>query len=193
MLIPGVKNKLLIVDLEATCWEGNERGLHKMNEMETIEIGAVMVDLEDRENIREYDIFIRPVRNPILSEFCKNLTSISQGDVNNAEPFPVVFPGFLEWAGDRNNYTFASWSGYDKWQFENDCLYHKIEYPFTTHFDIKKYFARAHNNQKMGLGRAVKKSGLEFEGTHHRGIDDARNIWYVLKKIIRDNDQLSLF
>jgi len=189
MIIPGVKNKLLIVDLEATCWEDKSM----FAEMETIEIGALLIDLHDRDNAREFDCFIRPVRNPILSDFCKNLTSINQEDVDRAETFPVAFPKFLEWAGDLNGLTFASWGGYDKWQFENDCTYHKIEYPFEDHFNIKRFFAKAHRNKKYGLSRAVRKSGLEFEGTHHRGIDDARNIWYVLKKILDENEQLDLF
>jgi len=189
MLIPGVKNKLLIVDLEATCWEN--RGI--FHEMETIEIGALMVDLEKRDDFREFDCFIRPVRNPTLSDFCKNLTSITQENVDGAETFPVAFLKFLEWAGDPGEYTFASWGGYDKWQFENDCTYHKIEYPFKDHFNIKRYFSKAHRNKKYGLSRAVRLSGLEFAGTHHRGIDDARNIWYVLKKILDEHEQLDLF
>lgn len=189
MIIPGVKSRLLIVDLEATCWEN--KGLFK--EMETIEIGALMVDLTDRDNVREYDAFIRPVRNPILSDFCKNLTSIKQEDVDRAETFPVAFLKFLEWAGDMDQYTFASWSEYDKWQFQNDCTYHRIEYPFPTHFDIKKFFSKAHRNQRYGLSRAVRLSALEFDGIHHRGIDDARNIWRVLKKILDENEQLELF
>lgn len=88
MIIPGVKNKLLIVDLEATCWEDKSM----FAEMETIEIGALLIDLHDRDNAREFDCFIRPVRNPILSDFCKNLTSINQEDVDRAETFPVAFP-----------------------------------------------------------------------------------------------------
>jgi len=34
--------------------------------------------------------------------------------------------------------------------------------------------------KKPGLGEAVQLAGLEFTGTHHRGIDDARNIARLL-------------
>ena len=63
--------KLLIVDLEATCWE---RPRHEPEAMETIEIGALLVDPEDPARPSEYQGFVRPVRSPELSEFCKRLT-----------------------------------------------------------------------------------------------------------------------
>jgi len=71
----------LIIDLEATCWERNE-GHYGENEI--IEMGAIVVD-DDYEIIGEIQRFARPVRNPILSEFCKKLTSIKQSDVDSAQ------------------------------------------------------------------------------------------------------------
>ena len=77
----------LVVDLEATC---DERGRLPREEMETIEIGAVLIDgallmksgaLESR---GEFQCFIRPIRHPVLSEFCRQLTSIRQEDVDQA-------------------------------------------------------------------------------------------------------------
>ncbi|MCJ8344833.1 hypothetical protein MJH12_04780 [bacterium] len=51
---------LIIIDLEATCCS---RSSIPKDEMEIIEIGAVAID--------EYSVFIRPVRNLILTDFCK--------------------------------------------------------------------------------------------------------------------------
>jgi inhibitor of KinA sporulation pathway (predicted exonuclease) len=34
--------------------------------------------------------------------------------------------------------------------------------------------------KKLGLAEAVRSLGLQFEGSHHRGIDDARNIARVV-------------
>jgi len=68
-------NHHLIVDLEATCC--NDASFPK-DEMEIIEIGAVMTLAETLENISEFQTFIRPVRHPQLTAFCKELTSISQ-------------------------------------------------------------------------------------------------------------------
>ncbi|MEM6498667.1 MAG: 3'-5' exonuclease, partial [Pseudomonadota bacterium] len=62
---------LLVVDLEATCSSDNAIPPAKM---ETIEIGAVVVDAKQFQVITEYQSFIRPVRNPVLTDFCTGLT-----------------------------------------------------------------------------------------------------------------------
>jgi 3'-5' exoribonuclease 1 len=46
----------LVVDLEATC---DDRGAVPRGEMETIEIGAVLVDAETLQPLDEYQTFIR--------------------------------------------------------------------------------------------------------------------------------------
>jgi len=52
--------------------------------MEIIEIGAVMVEAQGLTVIDEFQTFIKPVRYPILTEFCKSLTSITQEQVDQA-------------------------------------------------------------------------------------------------------------
>ena len=58
---------ILVVDLEATCCD-----LHSIprHQMETIEIGAVMVATDSLEIVDEFQIFIKPLRHPVLTEFC---------------------------------------------------------------------------------------------------------------------------
>ena len=93
---------------------------------------------------------------------------------------------FNEWLSKIEVYDFCSWGAYDKSQFEQDCEYHSIPYPFIgTHRNLKVEFSLALGVKKQfGLGRAIKKLDLEFEGTPHRGIDDARNIAKVYAKAI---------
>ncbi|MFN8888672.1 MAG: exonuclease domain-containing protein, partial [Cyclobacteriaceae bacterium] len=71
----------IIFDLEATCWEGFDK-----SQNETIEIGALKVN-DNREIVSEFSSFIKPLKNPILSDFCKQLTSIQQEDVDQAQHF----------------------------------------------------------------------------------------------------------
>jgi hypothetical protein len=42
--------------------------------------------------------------------------------------------------------------------------------------NLKKEFARLFGFKASGMERALAQAGLQLEGTHHRGIDDARNI-----------------
>lgn len=60
----------IIFDLEATCWA------QKGPISEIIEIGAVKIG-PDLNTISEFSSFVKPMRNPILSDFCKELTSIT--------------------------------------------------------------------------------------------------------------------
>ncbi|MDJ0577463.1 MAG: 3'-5' exonuclease [Xenococcaceae cyanobacterium MO_234.B1] len=61
----------LIIDLEATCSDTKQISRRKM---EIIEIGAVMVEAENLNIVSEFQTFIKPVRNPILTDFCTKLT-----------------------------------------------------------------------------------------------------------------------
>ncbi len=166
----------LIIDLEATCWEHRS----KKSENEIIEIGAVLLD-SGYKILDEFETFIMPVKNPILSEFCKELTSIKQEDINNAEIFPIAFKKFIgkveEAAGcSIKNIVFCSWGYYDEKQLIKDCKLHNIEYPFSIHRSLKHEFAERKGIKPMGMKKALRFCGIELEGTHHRGIDDAKNI-----------------
>lgn len=167
----------LIIDLEATCWGRNEG--HR-GENEIIEIGSVVVD-DDYEVLGEIQRFVRPVRNPLLSEFCKRLTSIRQSDVDAAQVFPHVLRDFQNQveriSGQRlSDLVFCSWGDYDRKQLMKDCLYHKISYPFGVHRNVKREFAMRRRIKPVSITGALRILGIPFEGSHHRGIDDARNI-----------------
>ncbi|MCF7733503.1 MAG: hypothetical protein K9N23_17575 [Akkermansiaceae bacterium] len=71
-------------------------------------------------------------------------------------------------------------------QFMQDCQYHRLPYPFSgNHRNLKAAFSAATGGKKrFGLGGAIRKIGLEFEGTAHRGIDDARNIARIYRHLL---------
>ena len=57
-----------------------------------------------------------------------------------------------------------------------------MRYPFgRTHLNIKSLFALVHAlPHEVGMDEALKLAGLPLEGTHHRGVDDARNLAQIL-------------
>ena len=165
--------RYIVVDLEATCWEN----VHDYDRMETIEIGAVELPSSNSIPSREFDRFIRPTEEPHLSDFCIRLTTIRQRDLDNADHFPSVFADFVEWIGDEP-FFLCSWGAYDLTQFRTDCARHGVEFPisFQRHINLKKQFARISSKRESGMEQALAQAGLSLLGTHHRGIDDARNI-----------------
>lgn len=173
---------LLIVDLEATCWE---RSTHRAEDMETIEIGALIVDPRAPQTpAREFERLVRPTLRPQLSAFCTQLTGIRQDEVDAAAGFGEVFARFLEWVGDPERVLFASWGRYDRRQLQTDCARQGIEYPFgEQHLNLKHWCAARLGARPGGLAQAVARCGFTFAGRHHRGLDDARNIWRVTQHV----------
>jgi len=173
-----MNKSILVVDLEATCWD-NDYSKQK-REMEIIEIGAVLLDAITLEQTGDFQTFVKPVRNSKLSDFCKSLTTIKQEDVDIAPEFKVALADLVDWMPE--GVVLSSWGDFDRKQFQKDCIYHKVAYPFGEHINIKKLF-QDKKGVRTGVKRALKKLGLEFEGTPHRGLIDAKNIVRILRKI----------
>jgi 3'-5' exoribonuclease 1 len=165
--------RYIIVDLEATCWQN----VRDRQRMEIIEIGAVELPTASHPHTREFARFVRPIHEPILSDFCKQLTSIKQSHVDQADTFAEVLPEFLDWIGDEP-YILGSWGAYDLNQLEVDCTRHSLPWPedFDRHINVKQVFAKLNMVKPCGMAEALTMMGLPLVGTHHRGIDDARNI-----------------
>ena len=172
----------LIIDLEATCCK--ERTITR-DKMEIIEIGAVMVDEKTLKVVDEYELFIKPILNPTLTTFCKTLTTITQEDVDSAMDYQEALEDFKNWFSKYDDFLFCSWGDYDKSQFLQDCKLHGVEYPFSDeHLNIKKEFAKVQGVKPCGLDEALAHVNLELVGTHHRGIDDARNMACLMPFIV---------
>lgn len=177
-------SRYLVIDFEATCCD---RGTVPRQQMEIIEIGAVMVDATDFHIEDEFQSFVRPVRHPVLTDFCTSLTSIAQQDVDAAPSFARFVAAFKPWLDGYSDFAFCSWGDYDYCQLHQDCEFHGIPCPIdAAHLNVKRLFSerlsskRSATRKKFGLAEAIRKVGLDFTGTHHRGIDDARNIARLL-------------
>lgn len=175
------RRNYIILDLEATCWRKGTRPAR----MEIIEFGAVMLAAPSMAVIDEFSCFVRPVNEPELSEFCTELTSITQHDVDGADTFPTVLENFLKWIGP-GHFTLCSWGAYDLRQLIVDCERHSIPFPksLKNHINLKKTFCDLKRIKPCGMKRALRILGIPLEGKHHRGIDDARNIVKIAQVIL---------
>lgn len=166
-------SKVVVFDLEATC-QKDDRSFPK----EIIEIGAV--DLDGN----EFSQFIKPIQRPLLTDFCKELTTITQEDVDNARLFKYVYPEFLEFIKDA---TILSWGNYDKNQLIKDLKLNRIylgrQDIISNHVNLKDVYQEKTGFQPKGMKNALNRLNIPMTGTHHRGIDDARNLMNIYKKI----------
>ncbi|MEK6234516.1 MAG: exonuclease domain-containing protein [Planctomycetales bacterium] len=172
----------LIVDLEATC---SDRGEIPHREMEIIEIGAVMQSSRTFEIEAEFQTCVFPVRHSDLTDFCTQLTGITQQEVDQAPPFADALAAFQQWMRPFPDALFCSWGDFDRNQFRQDCEHHGLDYPFPPeHMNIKAEFARSLNlRREVGFAKALHRLGMKFEGSHHRGLDDAKNIARIARRL----------
>lgn len=173
---------IVVVDVEATCKEG--RGSYPN---EVIEIPGVLIDvrkgLVDRQ--RSFHTYVKPWRNPILSEFCTTLTGITQEQVDSAPGITEAIQMFVKWWEETipkgAKAVFAADGPWDFKQFfyENHVLRDHVSLPtiFYEYIDIRTTFARAFNGgTPIKLDAMLHRMNLRFEGRPHNGFDDATNI-----------------
>lgn len=168
---------LVVVDLEATCCSENTI---PVCEMETIEVGLLVLDQHDSLRVvDEYSSFVRPIRHPRLTSFCMRLTTIQQADVDRAPSYPEVSSEVECMLARYPDCSWASWGNYDRNQIAQDSRLHGVGQclPESLHSNFKAFFSSVHGlGKQMGMKRAVQRCGLDWVGTHHRAISDARNL-----------------
>ena len=65
---------LLVLDFEATC---GESGFPK-DQVEIIEFPTIVYDLQEKKELGRFHEYVKPVIQPQLTEFCTQLTGITQ-------------------------------------------------------------------------------------------------------------------
>ena len=89
---------ICILDFEATCFEHNEV---ERNKMEIIEFPSILYKINTDDNsyelISEFHKYVKPTYKPILTDFCKKLTGITQEMVNNSDTIDVVYDDHIKW------------------------------------------------------------------------------------------------
>ncbi|XP_078692295.1 3'-5' exoribonuclease 1-like isoform X1 [Branchiostoma floridae x Branchiostoma belcheri] len=183
-----------VVDFEATCVKPRRADFRT----EIIEFGAVIVDGSNFQMVDEFHEYCRPVENPVLHEFCKDLTKIQQSTVDAASPFPVVFDRFQKWLSGRgltdSNFALVTDGIFDCNQImRSQCEVSRMSFPsFARRFSNIK----VHYMQFMGIrlrrGQPTPRIpdmlsalGISQEGQLHSAISDARNICRIMEALAR--------
>ena len=68
------------------------------------------------------------------------------------------------------------------------CQYRDISYPLSSdHINVKTLFSEVKGlRRKVGMKGALGILEIPLEGTHHRGVDDAKNIAKILDWCLRN-------
>ncbi|MFC3679105.1 exonuclease domain-containing protein [Bacterioplanoides pacificum] len=173
-------NNFLIVDLECTC---DSPVNFPKDEIEVIEIGAVIGSITELgfDLLSKKQIYVMPTVHTVLTEFCRDLTGITQEEVDLANVLGEALQDFDLWLREYSPVAWGSWGNFDRKQFGSECARKGLNDPLhgVSHINIKQGFARKYGH-RVGLGRAVSILGLEFQGKAHSGVVDAENIARLL-------------
>jgi inhibitor of KinA sporulation pathway (predicted exonuclease) len=175
------ERRIVVVDVEATCWK---KGVFSRKK-ETIEIGAVLL-LLDRAESRwpEFQTFVRPRRLPRLSSFCRELTGITQENVDAAPTFPEALRLFLQWSQPLERVVLATWSRYDVWQLDLDLEAHGLPELGIPFLDVKKLTARIVGTKSFEeTARELAPDTVAMP--RHRALTDARRTAQILNCLLR--------
>ncbi|XP_063065911.1 3'-5' exoribonuclease 1 [Engraulis encrasicolus] len=187
---------ICVVDFEATCEESNPQDF----EHEIIEFPIVLIDTHKMEIVDSFQAYVQPQLNPRLSDFCIQLTGITQKMVDDADPFPTVIRRVVNWMqerelGTKHRYTLLTDGSWDMSKFLNiQCRLSGLRYPpFARKWiNIRKSYGNFYKVPRVNtkLSSMLEKLGLQYEGRPHCGLDDSRNIARIALRMLADGCQL---
>lgn len=143
---------------------------------EIVEIGACKVDLNSRQIIDQFQIYISP-RKGYIAKSTRNFINMSKKDMQSAVPFREGIRQFVEWLG--SDYYLCSWGKDDRIHLIDECIRKKVGLGWLRNYnDIQQQIGellREDNRNQLGLQNALELAHIEPTGLAHRGIDDAIN------------------
>ena len=172
---------VLVIDLESTCWNGDPP---EGETSEIIEIGVCTLDVATARPLEKRSILVKP-QSSRVSPFCEELTTITQAMLDE-QGVPLVDAfRILKNELQSKSRIWLSWGDYDRRQFERECAAKQLSYPLSaTHLNAKTMFALQFAlPHEIGMAEAIGRLGMEIEGTHHRGHDDAWNIARIVAQL----------
>jgi inhibitor of KinA sporulation pathway (predicted exonuclease) len=179
-------NKILVVDLEATCEDYNVSPWLS----EIIEVGFAILE-RDKGIVHKDTVLIRPDKS-LITQYCVDLTTITpelikkegvpRKDAINYFNKKIIKAGLKKFS---NLEAWVTWGVGDKDDLEKE--WGKQELP-ANHINLAalwSYYSKNEYAKHVGLDSVLAHLHLTFEGTRHRGVDDAFNTAKILKEILR--------
>lgn len=165
----------VVVDFEwnqSSYGKGSEN--HRMP-FEIIEIGAVMLD-EQMQEIDRFSETIRPKVYKKLHHITKELTGITQEELNASDPFPYILVDFMLWCGD--DFTFCTWGNTDLIELQRNMKFYRLDDLLIgpiRYYNVQKLFRELYTNEAAAasLESAVDYFHLPKEDNFHRAVNDA--------------------
>ena len=178
----------IVVDFE---WNQTSYGKGSENRkipFEIIEIGAVKLN-EKRKEVDRFSRTIRPKVYKKLHYITKELTGITQEELNVSDPFTYVLVDFMLWCG--KDYTFCTWGNMDLVELQRNMKYYGLldllKGP-VKYYNVQKLFRElcAHDTAAASLETAVDYFELPKSEDFHRAVNDAAYTAEIFRRVDRE-------
>jgi inhibitor of KinA sporulation pathway (predicted exonuclease) len=178
---------ICILDFEATCWDDGK-------EHEIIEFPSVLLKWENKKiyEVSRIQNFVKPFINPAVSEFCHNLTGITQEQVDNGMTLQEAMKEHTKWliqtvgSDDLANHvtivTAGNWDLATMLPMDLKNLNLKADKIYKKYGNIKDFG----NRKRSSMVTLLSDYNLELEGRHHSGIDDCHNIARIFIEMVKN-------
>lgn len=186
-----------VVDFECTCDQANAKA-HEIIEFPGVFLNARTLDVDF-----EFHCYVRPTEIPKLTDFCTELTGITQNTVDASELLESALCKFRDFCNERGlvatrrteeegqlTFCIATDGPWDVCKFLAPELKRKRIVGFTRAWqnvvDVRKTFREHFRMTRGGVCDMLAAAGLKFEGREHSGLADSRNIARLLAVLLAD-------
>lgn len=185
-------NEVLVVDIEATCWETREEQGDRPNEI--IEIGCAKLNLKTGVISDVASYLVKPKFTKV-SPFCTQLTGWTQEDIDQGGSILVQLLAIQQDYSLQDTDCWFSCGRYDRNKLDlyargsvgqlygikrEENVFVRME-----HFNIKTLFGLKRREKARGMDGMLKAIGEKLEGRHHNGGDDAANIAKIVRWVLK--------
>ena len=200
---------LVVLDFEATC----DKDRKTFKPIEIIEWPAVIVDVETLKIYKDpkdyFHVYIKPQKNPILTEFCTELTGITQEMVDppNGIYIEQALEKWNKWCYDHDLLpsnddtspraaivTCGDWDLQQMWSKQCKVSGFNFGNPamlFAGWINVKAIFQRMMGLEyKVGMKGMLEILRMTLDGRHHSGIDDVKNICKIVVELLKRNKNM---
>jgi len=176
----------LVLDFEATCDSPINPLPQEIIEFPVLKINSTSFEVESI-----FHSYVRPTVNPELSNFCTQLTGITQEIIEGQPIFEDVFENFQRWLEKENllsgaKFACATCGEWDlKFMFPSQCKAFRLPVPdyMKKWINVKVSFAEMAQLYPRNMVTMMKYCQLKHEGRLHSGLDDCKNIARVMKDL----------
>ena len=181
-------SRYVVIDLEMCNVPKEYRKGTYRRASEIIQIGAVLLD-ENLEIEASFMTYVSPEYG-FVDDFIKNLTGITQKDVQGAPNLQEALQAFVAWL--PVGVTVVSWSMTDAIQIQRETEAKSIsidglEEILGNWVDSQKMFTeKMHSTRCYKLSEALVAADIIYEDGAHDGLVDAHNTALLFAKMLRE-------